>query len=194
VRPAHPVGAVGDQRVEPRGHDSAEPFVGAVGASDPAEVDGLDNTVDDYIGCGLGILCRDAEFARMIVTCPGRDDAERNVGLRQHLQRKRDDAVPADDHQRVHPTFECAFHQSPRVVGVSARDRDDVDAALVQLRDGTLCRVRRAPVPRRGIGQDGDSHGISLPGFMIPVGSSVALTARNTSTPRSPTSSRIHGR
>ena len=37
-------------------------------------------------------------------------------------------------------------------------------------------------------------HGISLPGFMIPAGSSVALTARNTSTPKSPTSSVIQGR
>ena len=40
----------------------------------------------------------------------------------------------------------------------------------------------------------GRRQGISLPGFRIPAGSSVALTARSTATPRSPTSSRIHGR
>jgi len=34
----------------------------------------------------------------------------------------------------------------------------------------------------------------ALPGFRIPAGSNVALTARSTCTPRSPTSSRIHGR
>ena len=156
------------------------------------------DAVDDDVGGGLGILCRNTEFARMVVAGARRDDGQRNVGLREHLQRERDDAVTADDHQRVHPALECAVDESSGMLGVGSRDRDDVDAASMQLRDRPFGRMRRAAVPRRGVGQHRDSrligHGISLPGLRIPAGSSVALTACSTSTPTSPTSSRIHGR
>ena len=192
VRPAHPVGAVGDQRVEAGRHHGAEPPVGAVRALDAAQVDGLDDPVDDDVGGRLGILCGNPEFARVVVAGARRDDAERYVGLREHLQRERDDAVTADDHQRVHAALEGAVDEPSRVLGVGARDRDDVDAASVQLRDRPFGRVRRAAVPRRGVGQHRDAltlsycslralrHGISLPGLRIPAGSSVALTARST--------------
>ncbi len=88
------------------------------------------------------------------------------------------------------------------MVGVVAHDRHHVDATLVQSGDGLPGGVRRVAMSGRRIGQYGYPanlaglliHGISLPGFMIPAGSSVALTARNTATPKSPTSSRIQGR
>ena len=95
------------------------------------------------------------------------------------------------------PALECPVDESSGVLGVGSRDRDDVDAAAMQLGDRPFGRMRRAAVPRRGVGQHVTrpiGHGISLPGLRIPAGSSVALTARSTSTPRSPTSSRIHGR
>ena len=133
----------------------------------------------------------------MIVARSGRDDAERNVGLRKHLQRERDDSVAADDDERVHTAFERAFDKPSRVLGVAAGDGDDVDTAAMELGDRPLGRMWRTAVSRGRIGQNGDpadGHGISLPGFRIPVGSSTALTARSTSTPRSPTSARIHGR
>ncbi len=113
--------------------------------------------VDDDVGRCLGILCGNAEFAGMVVARARRDDAERYVGLREHLQRKRDDAVTADDHQRVHPALEGTFDEASRVLGIGAGDRDDVDAAPMQLRDGTLGRVRRAAMARRGIGQHRDA-------------------------------------
>ena len=129
--------------------------------------------VDDDVGRGLGILCRNAEFAGVVVAGAGRDDAERYVGLREHLQCERDDAVTADDDERVHAAFERALDEPPGVLGVGARDGDDVDAAAMELRDRPLGGVRCAAVSRRRIGQDGDpadGHGISLPGLRIPVG------------------------
>ena len=82
--------------------------------------------------------------------------------------------------------------------GVGAGDGDDVQSAAVQLGDGTLGGVPGVAVPRRRVRQHGDApgagHGISLPGLRIPAGSRVALTDLSNSTPRSPTSSRIHGR
>ena len=111
------------------------------------------STVDDDVGGGLGILCGNAEFARMVVAGAGRDDAQRNVGLREHLQRKGDDAVAADDDQRVGAAIECAVNEPSRVLGVGARDRDDVDAASLQPRDRPLGGVRRVAVSRRRIGQ-----------------------------------------
>ncbi len=39
--------------------------------------------------------------------------------------------ITADDDQRIHPALECALDESPRVLGVGARDGHDVDAALV---------------------------------------------------------------
>ena len=124
--------------------------------------------------------------------------AERDVRLREHLQRERDDAVTADDDERIHAALERAVDEPPRVLGVGSRDRDDVDAPFVQLGDRAFGRVRRAAVPRRRVGQHRDpalrGHGISLPGLRIPAGSRAALTARSTCTPSSPTSSRIHGR
>ena len=104
-----------------------------------------------------GSLCGNAEFAGVVVAGARRDDAERNVGLREHLQRKRDDAVTADDDERVHAAFEGAVDEPPRVLGVGARDRDDVDAALLQLGDRPFGRVRRTAVPRRRIGQHRDA-------------------------------------
>ena len=134
----------------------------------------------------------------MVVSGAGRDDAERYVGLGEHLQRERDDAVTADHHQRIHPSIERTLDQASGMFGVASRDRDDVDAAPVQPPDGSLGRMRCAAVARRRVGQHRDPgdlvHGMSLPGFRIPAGSNVALTARRISTPRSPTSARIHGR
>ncbi len=154
--------------------------------------------VDDDVDCRLGILCGNAEFAGVIVARPGGDDAERYVGLRQHLQGERHDAVAADHHQRVHAALERALDEAAGMLGVGARDGDDVDAALVEACDGPFGGMRRGAVPRGRVGQQRDAsldgHGISLPGLRIPVGSSTALTARSTSTPRSPTSSRIQGR
>ena len=96
------------------------------------------------------------EFAGVVVAGARRDDAERDVGLREHLQRERDDAVTADDHQRVHAALERAVDEPSRVLGVGARDRDDVDAASMELRDRTLGRVRRTAVSRRRVGQHRD--------------------------------------
>ena len=87
----------------------------------------------------------------MVVAGARRDDAERDVGLREHLQRKRDDAVTADDHERVHAALEGAVDEPSRVLGVGARDRDDVDAAPMQLRDARVRpRAARCRAPTRG--------------------------------------------
>ena len=118
---------------------------------DAAEVDGLDRAVDDDVGGRLGILCGNAEFARMVVAGAGRDDAQRDVGVRQHLQRKRDDAVAADDHQRVRAALERAVDEPSRVLGVGARDRDDVDAALVQLAIARSAACGALPCPDAGL-------------------------------------------
>ena len=197
VRPPHAVGAIGDQRVEAGRHHGAEPSVGAVRALDAAEVDCFHRAVDDDVGRRLGIFCGNTKFARVVVPGACRDDGQRYVGLRQHLQRKRDDAVSADDDECVHPALERAVDESSRMLGVGSRDCDDVDATAVQLGHRPFGRMWRAAVPRRGVGQHRDTtdgHGINLPGLRIPAGSSVALTACSTWTPTSPTSSRIHGR
>ena len=132
----------------------------------------------------------------MVVPCARRDDGQRYVSLREHLQGKRDDAVATHDDERVHAALQCTVDEPSCMLGVGSRDRDDVDAAAVQLGYRPFGRMRRAAVPRCGVGQHrhATGHGISLPGFRIPAGSRVALTARSTWTPRSPTSSRIQGR
>src|SRR6201999_4272986 len=105
-----------------------------------------------------------------------------------------------DHDERVCVLVECNVEQSPSSVGVAADDGHNIDAALLQPCDCLLGGVRRVSVSGRRIGQDrhpanlAGGHGISLPGLRIPAGSSVALTARNTCTPKSPTSSRIQGR
>ncbi len=170
---------------------------------DAAQVDGLSPTVGDHIGGGLRITLGKRVFARMVVAGAGRDDAQRNVAERQRLQRKRNDTVAAAHHQRVGASRERIVDQPARVIGVGADDFADVDAALLETGDRPLGRMRCVAVARHRISQHRDagdirrlapSHGISLPGLRIPAGSSVALTARSTATPRSPTSSRIHGR
>ena len=124
--------------------------------------------------------------------------AERDVGLREHLQRERDDAVTADDDERVHPAFECALDEASRMLGVGARDRDDVDPALVQLGDRPLGRMRRAAVPRCGIGQHRDSAPASSRNQLAGVEDSGRIERRLDGPQHldaeSPTSSRIHGR
>ncbi|SHX22814.1 Uncharacterised protein [Mycobacteroides abscessus subsp. abscessus] len=82
--------------------------------------------------------------------------------------------------------------------GIGPDQLDDVDAAALQPDDRALRRRRAPSLTGCGVGQQGDSlqcacHGISLPGLRIPPGSSTFLTARSTSTPRSPTSAVIHG-
>ncbi len=79
VRPLHPIGAVGDQRVEARRHHGAEPPFRAVGALDVAEVDGFGDPVDDDVGRGFGILCGNTEFAGMVVAGSGGDDGQRDA-------------------------------------------------------------------------------------------------------------------
>ncbi len=198
MRPAHPVGPVADQGVEAGCHDGAEPSVGTVGAPDPAEVDGLGAAVhDDVDGC-RGIACGHAEFPGVVVAGARRDDAERHVAERERLQRDRDDPVAADHDQGVGTAGQLLVDQSPRMGGIGSDDLADVDAALLESSDGALGSVQGVAVTRGRVGQHrhpGDlAHGISLPGFMIPAGSSTDFTARSTSTPRSPTSARIHGR
>ena len=47
------------------------------------------------------------------------------------------------------------------MLGVAADDRDDVDAALLKLRDGPLGGVRRVAVPGQGIGQQRDAADVA---------------------------------
>ena len=89
--------------------------------SNPAQVNGFRPAVDDDIRGGLGILCGNAEFTGMVVTGARRDDAQRNVGARQHLQRVGDDAVAAGDHHGVGAFFECGADEMTRVFGVCRR-------------------------------------------------------------------------
>ncbi len=130
---------------------------------DAAEVDGLDDPVDDDVGRCFGILCGNAEFACVVVSGARRDDGKGYVGLREHLQRKRDDAVAADDYECIHAALEGAVNEPSRVLGVGPRDRDDVDTASVQLGDCPFGRVRRTAVTRRRVRQHRDAtdgHGI----------------------------------
>ena len=91
------------------------------------------------------------EFARVVVAGARRDDAERYVGLREHLQRKRDDAVTADHHQRVHAALERAVNEPSRVLGVGARDRDDVDTASCNCATARSAACGALPCPDAGL-------------------------------------------
>ncbi len=55
------------------------------------------------------------------------------------------------------PAVEGALDEPSRVLGIGASDGDDVDTALVQLRHRTFGRMRRAAVPRCGVGQHRDA-------------------------------------
>ena len=142
ARPPHPVGPVGDQRIESCGCDRAEPLGGAAAIPNASQVDGFGPAVGDDVGGGHRIFCRQTEFARMVVAGAGGDDAQRNVGARQRLQRVGDHPVAADDHQCVGPVVECCVQQSARVVGIAADDGHHVDAALLQSRDRHTGGVR----------------------------------------------------
>ena len=158
VRPAHPVGAIGDQGIESGCRHGAEPlidFLRPLAALNPAQVNGFRPAVDDDIRGGLGILCGNSEFTSVVVTGACRNDSQRNVGARQHLQRVGDDAVTAGDHDGVGAFFECRADQVTRVFGAIADDFDDFHAAMVQPGNRGLCRCDGCAVPRHRIGQRG---------------------------------------
>ena len=151
VRPAHPVGAIGHQGIESCRRHRAEPLVGTVSIANPAQVNGFRPAVDDDIRRGLGILCGNSEFTSVVVTGACRDDSQRNVGARQHLQRVGDDAVTAGDHDGVGAFFERRADQITRVFGAVADDFDDFHAAVMQPGDRGLRRCDGAPCPDTGL-------------------------------------------
>ena len=117
-------------------------LVRTVAVANPAQVNGFGPAIGDDVGGGDGIFCRQTEFAGMIVAGAGRDDAQRNVGARQGLQRIGDHAVAADDDQRVGAVVDGGVQQAARVFGVAADDGHDIDAALLQPRDRLFGGVR----------------------------------------------------
>ncbi len=82
----------------------------------------------------------------MVVAGAGGNDAERNVGFGEGLQRVGDHPVAADDDQRVGAVVDRGVQQAARVFGVAADDRGDVDAALLQAGDRFLGGVWRVAV------------------------------------------------
>ena len=198
MRPAHPVDAVADQRVESRCGDGAEPGGGVIGSPDAAKVDGFSVASDDHVDGGRRVADRDAVLAGVVVAGSGRDDAERDLAVRQCLQSQRDDAVTAGDHQGIGAAGKGIVNQFPGMCRVTADDLGHVHAAFLKAGDRAFGRVRGVAVTRHRVRQQRDAadlgHGMSLPGFRIPAGSRVCLTARSTATPRSPISSVIHGR
>ena len=67
---------------------------------------------------------------------------------RQRLQRQSNDAVAADDDERVGSLRYRGLRQLERVGGVLPTIANDVDAQLLESRHGLFGGVRRVPVAR----------------------------------------------
>ncbi len=158
MRPGHPVGPVGYQRIETGCGQGAKPFVALVFAAaglNPAQVDGFGPAVHHDVRGGFGILCGNLEFTCVIVAGAGRDDAQRDIGFGQHLQRVGDDAVAAGHDDRIGALLDRRGQQVARILGVFTNDLDDLDATMMQPGDRVLGGLDRGTMSGQRIGQGG---------------------------------------
>jgi hypothetical protein len=102
--------------------------------------------VGHQIGGGFGIGGGQSVFAGMVVAGARRDDAQRNAGACELLQREGNHAVAAGGHHRVGAPVDGFANESTGMPGVCADDFDDIDATPLKLCDSAFGRVRRIAV------------------------------------------------
>src|SRR5690606_26459465 len=88
---------------------------------------------------------------RAVVARPGRDDAERYLGLRDDVHPEVDDPVAAHDHEGVEPLADRAPRCRSRLLGRRAREVHDLVPPRAQLGDRALAHRASTPPTRRGV-------------------------------------------
>ena len=136
-----------------RAEDGDEVPLAAVVEADVTEVDGAGAAHRGDVGRALDVVEGEPGGAGDVVGDAGGDDAERHVGTGEGLHGHRDAAVAAHHDEGLGTRRDRGHGEFVRVAAVDAGDVLDLEAELVQPRDGTRGLESGVAVPGRRVGQ-----------------------------------------
>ena len=161
ARPRHRVGPFVDLRVE-AGRQDGDEVLGA-GAG---QVDAAGPRAHHHVGGGLRVRPGQVEVAGHVVAGAGGDDPEAGLAADECLDGEVHHPVTADDDQALDPFGDAALGQLEGLVRVVSDEAADVEAGLLEPREGD----RRRPAPPAPAGgrvreeHDLSGHAASLRG------------------------------
>jgi hypothetical protein len=168
ARSQHRVRPFVDDGVEAGGQHAEE-----VRRPGPSEVDGPDPAGHHDVSGGPRVRPGYAERARGVVAGARRDDPQRRAGVREHVDGEVDQAVPADDDQRVDPGAHRAAGQHPGVGGVGTLEQAHREPRVLEPGDRDGRGADRPPPTGGGVHEDRD-----LPHHRVTVATDVRAAAR----------------
>jgi len=151
ARPRHRVGALVDDRVEPRSHDGQEVAVTAAGEVDRPAPGG-----HDPVGCCHRVPAGQVEVAPYVVAGAGRDDPERYARAGECLHGEVDHAVATAHDERLDAVGHTPTGQVRRLVGVASLEVADHEPAVTQAVQRGVAVARALALPCGGVGQQRD--------------------------------------
>lgn len=158
VRPAQPVGAIADLRIESEGGDRQE-GVGSPRRADLAHIYRARHAGRGELGRGDRVAARQTEGSSEVVAGARRNQDDGDAGLAYRVEDAGQRAVASDDDEHARALMERLCHQDPTGGCGLSRIHPHVHASGAQMRECGLGLLRSAPLSGERVRQHRDVLG-----------------------------------